>query len=220
MAMAHEETERGAELEAQAPDGVRSALLPIAAREFAVHGYGSASLERIAREAGITRAMIYYSFKGREGLYVAVLEDAYNAIWKAENRLRLSALAPVEALRQLVEFRVRYYIENPTFVSLVSIENQEQARHLKRSATVSSSAAPSLEQTAKVLADGQGSGVFRDDIDVVDLYQIIVSLGFFNVANRHTFGEIFGRSFADLDHICAFVTDVVLRYVRSDRVRT
>jgi TetR/AcrR family transcriptional regulator len=202
-------------------EGARRVLLDIAAREFATHGYGGARLERIAQEAGITRAMIYYYFKGREGLYVAVLEDAYNAIWKAEQEIATAGLSPMAALRQLVEFRVFYYVRHPTFVALVGIENQEEARHLRRSVTVASSAAPSLDQTARILSEGKASGAFRPDIDVVDLYQVIVSLAFFNVSNRHTFGEIFGRkNDFDAAHVCAFVTDVVLRYVSRDPCRT
>ncbi|MES2956999.1 MAG: TetR/AcrR family transcriptional regulator [Pseudomonadota bacterium] len=188
----------------------------MAAQEFATRGFAGARLEAIAAEAGITRAMIYYYFGGREGLYVAVLEDAYRAIWQAEHAIGVKALAPENALRKLVEFRVNYYIDNPTFVALVSIENQHGAQHLKRSRSVTSSAAPSLEHTAAVLAQGQAIGVFRKDIEVVDLYQVIVSLGFFNVSNRHTFGAIFGRNASDASHVRNFVADVVLRYVAVD----
>lgn len=194
-------------------EAIRARLLGVAAQEFATRGFAGARLEAIAAEAGMTRAMIYYYFGGREGLYVAVLEDAYRAIWEAEHAIGVEALAPENALRKLVEFRVNYYIDNPTFVSLVSIENQHRARHLKRSRSVTSSAAPSLQHTAAVLAQGQALGVFRKDIDVVDLYQVIVSLGFFNVSNRHTFGAIFGRNSSDASHVRQFVADVVLRYV-------
>jgi len=194
-------------------EAARATLLAVAAQEFATRGFAGARLEVIAAEAGITRAMIYYYFGGREGLYVAVLEDAYRAIWKAEQALATQALGPQEALRKLVEFRVNYYIDNPTFVSLVSIENQHKARHLKRSRSVTSSAAPSLAHTASILAQGQALGVFRKDIDVVDLYQVIVSLGFFNASNRYTFGAIFGRNALDAAPVRRFVSDVVLRYV-------
>ena len=200
---------------AVATEDVRLQLLAVAAQEFASQGFAGARLEHIAAEAGITRAMIYYYFGGREGLYVAVLEDAYNAIWRAEHAIKTDALAPAVALRRLVEFRVNYYIDNPTFVALVSIENQQEARHLRRAKTVTVSAAPSLEHTAAVLAQGQQQGVFRSDLEVVDLYQVIVSMGFFNVANRHTFGAIFRRDFADSARMRQLVVDVVLRYVLS-----
>jgi AcrR family transcriptional regulator len=201
---------------ASATDRVRALLLEVAAREFSSRGFAGARLEQIAADANITRAMIYYHFGGREGLYVAVLEDAYNAIWRAEHAIRIDDLEPIEALRRLVEFRVSYYIDHPTFVALVSIENQLEAKHLRRVESVTLSAAPSLEHTAAVLAQGQAQGVFRRDVDVVDLYQVIVSMGFFNVANRHTFGAIFGRDFADGSHMRTLVVDVVLRYVSTE----
>jgi AcrR family transcriptional regulator len=202
------------------PDAIRARLLSVAADEFALKGFAGARLENIAQEAGITRAMIYYYFGGREGLYVAVLEDAYRSIWESEHAIDWQGLDPEAALRKLVEFRVGYYISHPNFVALVSIENQHKARYLKRAKSVMSSASPSLEHTAAVLAKGQSVGVFRKDIDVVDLYQVIVSLAFFNVSNRHTFGAIFGRDASDVAHVRRFVADAVLRYVASDASRS
>jgi AcrR family transcriptional regulator len=196
-------------------DSARSAVLRLAAKEFATYGFAGARLDAIASAASVTRAMIYYYFGGREGLYVAVLEEAYRQVWQAERGVEMAGVAPDIALRRLVEFRVDYYIENPDFVSLVSIENQHKARYLKSFWSAGSSAAPSLEKTAMVLAQGQAAGVFRSDIDVVDLYQIIVSLGFFNVANRYTFGEIFKRNWSDAAQVRKFVTDAVLRYVSA-----
>lgn len=198
------------------PEAVRATILALAAEEFALHGFAGARLEQIAKNAGITRAMIYYYFGGREGLYVAVLEAAYQSIWQAEQMLDYEGLSPEAALRLLVEFRVNYYIQNPTFVALVSIENQHQARYLKRARSVLTSATPSLAQTSSVLAKGQASGAFRDDIDVVDLYQVIVSLAFFNVSNQHTFGAIFGRDAQESTHVSELVSDAVLRYVATE----
>ena len=48
--------------------------------------------------------MIYYYFGGREGLYVALLEDAYNAIWCAEHRVQVEGVSPLDALRELVQY--------------------------------------------------------------------------------------------------------------------
>jgi hypothetical protein len=51
-------------------------------------------------------------------------------------------------------------------------------------------------------------------VSVIDLYQLIVSLGFFNVSNRHTFGAIF-RDKEDRPDIHRFAADVVLRYLAT-----
>jgi hypothetical protein len=44
---------------------------------------------------------------------------------------------------------------------------------------------------------GKRDGVFRPDIDPVDVHLLMSSFCFFRVANRYTFGELFGRDLSD-----------------------
>ncbi len=197
---------------------ISPALLAAAAAEFSERGLRGARLEVIAGQAGVTRAMIYYYFGGREGLYVATLEAAYREIREAEAALALDGLAPVAALCRLCEFRIDYYVEHPTLVALVSIENQHGAAFLRSSQTLSRGGSAVLARTAQVLAEGQAQGLFRPEVQAVDLHQLMVSLGFFNVSNRHTFGHIFGRDLAEPAQVArtrALAIDIVLRYVAA-----
>lgn len=198
------------------PDLQHAALLAAAAPEFVAHGLRGAKLETIARQAGVTRAMIYYYFGSREGLYVATLEAAYRHIRRAELALDLAGLDPVAALARLVAFRIDYYAENPAMVGLVGIENQHGAVFLQRSAPVRESGTAALSRTSAVLAAGQAAGLFRPEVDALDLHRLMVSLGFFNVSNRHTFGRIFGQDLAAPEQLArtrALAVDVVLRFV-------
>jgi len=52
----------------------RDALLDAASRLFAARGATAVSLRRVAREAGVTPAMVHYYFGGKDGLYDAMLE--------------------------------------------------------------------------------------------------------------------------------------------------
>ena len=200
------------------PELNRVALLSAAAMEFASHGLQGARMERIAQTVGITRAMIYYYFGGREGLYVAALEEAYRWIREQEMAVDLEGLPPVEAMRKLVEFRIDFYAENPTFVALVAVENQHEGAFLRESEVVRGRGAANLARTRQVQEQGQREGVFRHDVDPLDLHQIMVSLGIFNVSNRHTFGPIFGRdpgSKAQLARTRRVAAEVVLRYLAA-----
>lgn len=52
------------------------ARLGAAARElFATHGFEAVSLRDVAEAAGVTPAMVHYYFGGKQGLWLAVLED-------------------------------------------------------------------------------------------------------------------------------------------------
>ena len=52
-------------------------ILEVATREFADKGLAGARIDQIAAATRTSKRMIYYYFESKEGLYVAVLEEAY-----------------------------------------------------------------------------------------------------------------------------------------------
>ena len=63
----------------QDPKGSRERILGAALDEFVEHGLAGARVDRIARNAGINKAMIYYHFDSKEDLYLKVLETQVTA---------------------------------------------------------------------------------------------------------------------------------------------
>ncbi|GEN86045.1 TetR/AcrR family transcriptional regulator [Oceanobacillus sojae] len=49
-------------------------LINIARHHFTAYGYANASLEKIVKEAGLTRGALYHHFKNKKGLFLAVFE--------------------------------------------------------------------------------------------------------------------------------------------------
>ena len=65
-------------------------------------------------------------------------------------------------------------------------------------------------------------GVFRPDLDPIELHWQISALCFFNVSNRATFSKIFGRDFGapEAQARCASnAVEMVLRFVAAVRRR-
>ncbi|MBZ8132916.1 TetR family transcriptional regulator C-terminal domain-containing protein [Afifella sp. IM 167] len=58
----------------------RAQILKAALAVFSIAGYRAATLDRIAEEAGLSKASLLYYFAGKEAVYVAVLEDTL-AFW-------------------------------------------------------------------------------------------------------------------------------------------
>ncbi len=54
----------------------RKAILDAAIREFSAHGLSGARTEAIAESAGANKALLYYYFKSKKGLYEAAIEKA------------------------------------------------------------------------------------------------------------------------------------------------
>ena len=61
----------------------RAQILGAAAAAFARAGYASTSMSEVAREAGVTRVLLYRHFDSKDALYRAVLDDALAALGQA-----------------------------------------------------------------------------------------------------------------------------------------
>jgi hypothetical protein len=146
-----------------------------------------------------------------------VLERVYSEIRDAEGRLDLDHLDPVTAVRRIVAFTYTYYVEHEGFVRLVVAENQARGRHLKKSHAMRTLNRPIIVRLADVIARGQKAGLFRADVDPVEVHKTIAALGMFNVANQYTFGAIFQREMGargDLGARREMVTEVILSYLQ------
>jgi AcrR family transcriptional regulator len=202
----------------KAPQANRARIVRAAIDEFAARGFKGASMDAIAARTETTRALINYYFGAKEQLYIAVLEQVYAQIREAEATLDLDHLPPREAVRRIVEFTYRYYVEHEGFVRLVVAENQARGRHLRKSKLMRTLNRPIIDRLARVIARGQAAGVFRDDVDPVEVHKSIAALGMFNVTNRYTFGAIFQRemgSAGDVSRRCDLVADMILRYLAN-----
>ncbi|HKG37779.1 MAG TPA: TetR/AcrR family transcriptional regulator [Conexibacter sp.] len=64
-------------------DERRSQLLALAADLFARNAFAELSMARIAREAGISKALLYHYFPGKQELFVATLQQAAEELREA-----------------------------------------------------------------------------------------------------------------------------------------
>ena len=205
---------------ARRPDAERTRqdILDVARAEFVEHGLAGARVDAIAEKTRTTKRMIYYYFGSKEGLYSAVLAEAYAGIRAAEATLALDALDPETALRRLVEFTFDYHDQHADFVRLIAVENIHQAQYLARLPDLRSVNADVIATLSEILLRGRDAGVFRREPPPVDVHLVISGLCFHRVSNRHTFGENFGIDMTDpglRDRHRAMVVELVLGYVKG-----
>jgi TetR/AcrR family transcriptional regulator len=56
----------------------RERLLAAALEQFTRRGYAATSVREICLAAGVTKPVLYYYFKSKEGLYLQLMEDSYS----------------------------------------------------------------------------------------------------------------------------------------------
>jgi AcrR family transcriptional regulator len=82
-------------------------LLDVAEEQFATRGYDGASIEEIARLAGVSRPIVYNHFGDKEGIYLACLRRARGEL----EELILAATARARTPREMLEYGTVAYFE-------------------------------------------------------------------------------------------------------------
>ncbi len=200
------------------PERTKAAILAAATRSFAEDGFGGARVNDIAERAGINKRMLYHYFGDKQGLYLAVLEEAYAGIRSAEAELHLADRDPEEAMRHLTSFTWNYFLEHPEFLSLLNTENLLGGKYIRTSKRIIALHSPMIQLLRDTLAAGVKARKFRRGIDPVELYISIASLGFFYLSNRWTLSAIFRRNLTtkeELDRRGKHIVDVIMAYLRA-----
>jgi AcrR family transcriptional regulator len=201
-----------------AASATRESILRAATKVFAKHGYDGGRVEQISKAARSYDRMIYYYFGSKEGLFIAVIEEAYRRFNEAEAALALDEAQPAQALTDVIRFVWGYYQKNPEFITLLNTENLHRGRHIGKSLRASELSSPVIGVTARVLAAGVQQKIFRSDLAARDVYLMIAAMGYFYLSNRYTLSAFLGESLDTPGALArweTFMIDAVLRKVAA-----
>ena len=146
----------------------RERLLAAAKAVFSAGG-AEASLEAVARRAGVGIGTLYRHFPTREALCEAVYQHEVQALWELAERLKDEA-SPVEALRRgmhaIVEFVATKKGMSAALALAVTGFREMHAR-----------SSPRLEEAARILVDrAVAAGEIRSGIEPGDLVRAVVGM--------------------------------------------
>lgn len=99
------------------------AIVEAARAEFSERGYGATSIRDIAQRAGVSLSAMYYYYKGKQELLVAIVEEGLDAYFgECERALEVAGDDPAEQLEALVSATVRFRTGHPVKSSIVLTE--------------------------------------------------------------------------------------------------
>jgi TetR/AcrR family transcriptional regulator len=113
--------------QARDSEATKAQILNAAEEEFARHGLSGARMDAIAAGTGVTKAMIYYYFENKEGLYQAVLQRPAHELLDALKQLPLDELAPEQALEMLVKGAIAHEVAHP-YQQMILFQEASQNR--------------------------------------------------------------------------------------------
>lgn len=198
------------------PEASRAKILDAARIEFVTHGLSGGRVDRIADASGVNKNLIYHYFGSKDALYLEVLERIYADLRARQQDQDLRGLPPVEGMKRLVSSTFDHFVATPDLIRLMSIENIHFGEYLKRSRSIKPLYSGLLDTIEILLKRGQSTGIFRPDVDAVDLYLSISGLAYFFLSNQHTLSWLLDRDLAARRRVNKrrqHVVEVVLGYL-------
>jgi len=175
---------------ALASERTRAALVQAATEAFADRGYEGATLDVIARAAGVNKALIAYHFGGKRGLYVAILTATFERLNGALDEALPRAHSADARLRAAIRVFARLHLESPRTSAMLLREAISGGTHL--SDEVLPHFLGVFARVRRLVADGIRDGAFRDVNPLLMHLSILGGLAFFFASaplRRHLIAE-------------------------------
>jgi len=143
------------------------AIISTAEKLFALNGFDGTSVRDIAQEAGVNVAMISYYFGSKEKLMEAVFEQrTVNIRIKVENLLQNDQMTQLQKVNVLIEDYVDKFIHQQEFHKIMMRE-QLKEKDTVIAGLIHELKKRNLASIKKLIHDGQKSGEFKKNIDIV-----------------------------------------------------
>jgi TetR/AcrR family transcriptional regulator len=108
----------------------RARILAAATAEFAARGLAGASVDRIARKARLNKAMLYYHFDSKDGLYREVIRSTFEAVGARAAAIAASDATAAAKIAAFVRAVVEEAGRRPEFPRVMMRELSEVGQHL------------------------------------------------------------------------------------------
>jgi AcrR family transcriptional regulator len=157
-------------------------VLAAALKEFAEHGFDGARVDRIAKNAKVNKAMIYYHFKSKEALYERILSDLAGMIYERVVGVIVEESDPREQLYTIIH----RYIETLTIVDRNMLrtmlrEIASGGKFFKKLA-IPKLILPVIAKIEPIFRAAQERGDLKRELDPLYTFlQIIGGIVFFNI---------------------------------------
>ncbi|HEV2176058.1 MAG TPA: TetR family transcriptional regulator [Terriglobia bacterium] len=137
----------------------RAAILAAAERIFAERGLAGARTDAIAARAGVNKALLYYYFKDKDALYLAVLDDQFSEFHRQAMQVLESEGSARSVLLRYVSLHLDFIGARHRFAPLFQQMMMTGGKPFER--LVRKYFAPRAEALGRLIERGMREGEFR-----------------------------------------------------------
>ena len=141
---------------------------------FSKQGYDATTVDDIANASDVNKALIYYYFKNKSGLYSEVMSGLFDAIYEEVVNSSKKCNSVVDELEVFIYSYASYAYKHPYFPALLLRELSDSGAHLPEMMFVSMRRLFSL--LSDILKRAEEQKVFKHSIAMVVHFMIIGGL--------------------------------------------
>lgn len=172
-------------------------ILAAAEKEFALSGIDGAKIENIAREAGVTKQLVYHYFKTKDQLYSAILESVSQGMKIIADLDTYKALPPEDVIKHFVNAIFDEFIKHPSYTAFTLDQALHGGEHISQTSVfIPSTRIYIKEIIAPALAEGEKLRVFKANLDPDITFWMIFHLTTACFLNQKVMSETSDLDFA------------------------
>ena len=152
----------------------RELIITHAKALFSEKGYASASMDELGERCGLNKAMVFYYFKNKKGLYESVMREILVEIQQAIMEENKKHQTPEEELEGFIRTYAKYACAHPYLPSLLLKELSDSGAMLPD--MLFSSMRQLFALFSDILKRGEEKGCFHDAIPMILYFMILGTL--------------------------------------------
>jgi AcrR family transcriptional regulator len=143
----------------------RSAILDAAERLFEDEGYAASTINAIAAEADVAVGSIYFHFKGKEDVYLGLVERLLDVNERVVEEALARGGSPLERVLAVGDAYLTFHLEHPLAFRLIGLRDvgrSDDPRVREARTRVAARLDAMVDRMAAPIAEGVASGELRD----------------------------------------------------------
>ncbi|WP_139489759.1 TetR/AcrR family transcriptional regulator [Brevibacillus dissolubilis] len=153
----------------------RSHVITVASDLFLRKGLNNTSMDDVVKESGVSKSNIYYHFKSKEELLVAVLDYRINMIQQSLHSIQQASHLPVTSRLQLVFASLAEELASRSCIGGCPIQSLMSAPMTVTKDRINQFFEGMQAMVAMLLSEGVDRGEFRRDIPISQTATLFVS---------------------------------------------
>ena len=189
---------------------------------FSQKGYAQTSMDELGERCGLNKAMVFYYYKNKKGLYEAVMREVLMQIQQTIVEENKHHSRPKEELAGFIRTYAKFACEHPYLPSLLLKELSDSG------AVVPEMLFASMRQLFALFTDilkrGEEKGCFEETVPMVLYFMVLGSLNLMVTTKslRQKAAEmddivVDTCAACDIDEIAEYVVEKILRMIHTNK---